>query len=212
MAVHHLNQAYALSKTDIGTMKALYDKWAATYDSDLAEADQDYVGPAIAAQYVLKTLNTPSIADTLEILDAGCGTGLVGAHLGRLGARKIDGVDLSPGMLDVARATGAYRDLTPVDLSKRLPNGDDSYDLLVCVGTLTQGHVGPEALVEFTRVVKKSGFVIATVLEEIWQPQGYEAEVKDLAAQGKVKVVSSQLEDYRRGAGVQARMVVLEVL
>lgn len=212
MAAQHLDRAYALSKTDIGDMRKLYDEWAATYDSDLAKEDQDYVGPAIAAQYALKSLGTPSIPDTLDILDAGCGTGLVGVHLARLGARKIDGIDLSPGMLDMARKSGAYRDLTPVDLSQRLPHGDASYGLLICVGTLTQGHVGPEALDEFVRVVKKGGFVIATVLDSIWSTQGYDVAVQQLAADGKVKVISTQLEDYRRGAGMRAQMIVLQVL
>ena len=55
-------------------------------------------------------------------------------------------------MLERARATGAYRSLEPADLTRPLPTPADAYDAVVCVGTLTHGHVGPEALAEFVRI------------------------------------------------------------
>merc|ERR1712169_121999 len=89
--------------TNVNETKALYDEWAASYDKEMAKEDQDYVGPVLAAAHVLKHLGTPSIQADIEILDAGCGTGLAGIALAQLGAQKVDGVDLSPGMLDIAR-------------------------------------------------------------------------------------------------------------
>lgn len=213
----HLNRVYALSSSDIEEMRSIYDEWAATYNDDLAESSQDYVGPGIAAGYVAKTLaqsefKGPKIDDqSLVILDAGCGTGLVGVHLAQLGAKNIDGIDLSPGMLDVARRTGAYRNLDTADLSKQLKNNNGDVDVVVCVGTLTQGHVGPQALDEFVRITKNGGVIVATVLDAIWAKEGYEAKVDELAAAGKVKTLHIGLEDYRRGAGVRARMIVLQV-
>ena len=205
-----LARAYALSNTT--QTRELYDDWAKSYDSDMAETSQDYVGPAIATAHVLSSLNVPAIPPNVEILDAGCGTGLVGIHLAKVGATAIDGIDLSQGMLDVARKTGAYRDLATADLSGpiQFPNG--KYGVVVCVGTLTQGHVGPEAFDELVRVTQHGGFVVATVLDAIWQPEGYEGKVNALQKEGKVKLVSAEIEDYRRGAGVRARMVVLAVL
>ena len=213
----HLQRVYALKSSDIDEMRSIYDEWASTYDSDLAESSQDYVGPGIAASYVAKTLaessfKGPKIDDSsLVILDAGCGTGLVGIHLAKLGAKNVDGIDLSPGMLDVARRTGSYRNLDTADLSKPLPNKNGEIDVITCVGTLTQGHVGPQAIDEFVRVVKHGGVIVATVLDAIWAKEGYEAKVNELAAAGKIQILHVGLEEYRRGAGVQARMIVLQV-
>jgi len=205
-----LARAYALNQVD--DTRSLYDEWAKTYDQDMAEMSQDYVGPAIATAHVLECLGTETIGLGVEMLDAGCGTGLVGVHLAKAGAKKVDGIDLSAGMLDIARKSGAYRNLDTCDLSKPMDQKNGLYDVVVCVGTLTQGHVGPNALVEFVRITKPNGFIVATVLDYIWQSGGYETKVQSLVAEGRVKLLSAEIEDYRRGAGVRARMVVLEVL
>ena len=193
-------------------LKAIYDDWATTYDKELAEVGQDYVGPAVASAYVLKTQGGDRLDENLKILDAGCGTGLAGVELAKLGARNIDGVDLSPGMLDVAKSTGAYKSLEPVDLSVPLARENGSYDIVICVGTLTEGHVGPDALDEFIRVLRSGGYVVATILETIWESVGFEKRVKELVSSGKAKFLSADLEDYRRGVGVQARVLVLQAV
>src|SRR5690606_32675506 len=118
-------------------------------DEELAEAGQDYVAPRLAAAFVLKSLGLDRLRDDITVLDAGCGTGLVGVELAKVGARKLDGVDLSPGMIAKAKATRAYRSLEAVDLSKKLDREAGTYSVVVCVGTMTQGHLGPEALDEF---------------------------------------------------------------
>lgn len=189
----------------------LYDDWATTYDEDMLNASQDYVAPALAAQTVLASLGTATIARDVAILDAGCGTGLVGVHLAKLGAGPVDGVDLSAGMLEVARKTGAYGELHVADLSKPLEVADGKYDVVTCVGTLTQGHVGPGVLREFVRVVRKGGLVVATVRETVWKEQGFDEEVKRLVADGQVQLMGAELEEYRRGAAAKAYMVRLKV-
>jgi ubiquinone/menaquinone biosynthesis C-methylase UbiE len=115
-------------------------------------------------------------------------------------------------MLKEAAKTGLYRDLQPADLSRAIAYNDNKYDVVVCVGTFTQAHVGPVALDEFVRVTKPGGYIVATVLGSIYESGGYEAKIESLVNQGKVKLVSADMEDYRRGVGVRARMVVLNVL
>lgn len=204
-----LARAYAL--TDVSDTRSLYDEWASTYDQEMAEASQDYVGPALASAYALKCLGPDGLASS-RILDAGCGTGLVGVHLAKLGAKNIDGIDLSPGMLDIARKAGVYDSLDVADLTRPIARKDGEYRAVVCIGTFTQGHVGPAALDELVRIVDKGGYVIATVLGSIWTSGGYEKKIAALAEGARAKVLSAELGDYRRGAGVQAYMVVLRVL
>lgn len=189
--------------------QAAYDDWAENYDNDMLGESEDYVAPKIAGDYVKRYLGSRPI-EHVRILDAGCGTGLVGASLARKGAKHIDGIDLSPGMLQVAERSGAYETLSVANLSQHLDIPDRTYDVVVCVGTMTQGHVGPEAFDEFARIVKPGGFIISTVRDTFWKMNGYEDKVKSLDKAGKLKLVSAELEDYRRGAGVQAVMVVLQ--
>jgi predicted TPR repeat methyltransferase len=200
----YLRRAYTL--VDADAARVLYDEWASTYDAELTGAAQGYVGPELAARTVVAEAGVDG-----EILDAGCGTGLVGIALAAAGAKDIDGVDLSPGMLARAKATGVYRRLAPADLSRALPSPADSYDVVVCVGTLTHGHVGPGAFGEFVRLTRPGGTIVATVLDDIWDSGGYRAEVDRLSQMAMVQVVSTELVDYRRAADVGARMVVLKV-
>lgn len=186
--------------------RALYDEWAASYNDEVMGSSTLYVGPKLTAEAVLAAngnINGP-------ILDAGCGTGLCGVALAKIGAKVIDGIDYSPGMLKVANKTGAYRNLVEVDMSKptTLPNA--TYDVVTCVGTFTTGHVGPDpAIGELVRVLKQGGVLAATVLDNIWEPQGYAAEVNRLKEAGLIEVLSTEIVDYRKAEEAMARMVVL---
>ncbi|KAK5948690.1 hypothetical protein OHC33_010293 [Knufia fluminis] len=199
----YLARAYAT--TSLSSTRALYDEWATKYDSDLPATE--YQAPTLAADAIASIIG--SSLPTSTILDAGCGTGLVGALLAERGAKTIDGVDLSPGMLDVARKTGAYTELNECDLSQPMTQSDESYDMIVCVGTLTRAHVGPEVLSEFVRVVKKGGLMVATVLGDIWVSGGYKARVDELREGGRVDVLSCETIGYRVKAGLGAKLVVM---
>lgn len=54
----------------------------------------------------------------IEILDMGCGTGLVGEELKKLGYTKIVGIDASKGMLDTAAKKQAYDELSELFLGQ----------------------------------------------------------------------------------------------
>jgi ubiquinone/menaquinone biosynthesis C-methylase UbiE len=126
---------------------------------------------------------------------------------------KIDGIDLGTGMLDVTQRTGVYRSLETADLLKPLTSiQDQRYDVVICVGVLTQGHVRPGVLAEFQRVVKRGGFIIATVKEDIWESGGYEKAIEGLERGGKVLVVSTKTEDSLRGASVRAKLLLYDSL
>lgn len=157
-------------------LEALYAVWAETYDADLQTGGHNYVAPTLVADTVLGLGEHHKKG---AVLDAGCGTGLVGTALAAAGvATTIDGLDLSHHMLRVAEKTGAYENVIQADLTKEIARPDESYELVTCAGTFTHGHVGPiPALREFVRVVKVDGHVVVTVLDELWSPGGFEAEV-----------------------------------
>ncbi|KAI9371758.1 S-adenosyl-L-methionine-dependent methyltransferase [Aspergillus egyptiacus] len=189
---------------------AIYDKWAATYNHEVGNEAQNYVAPVLVAQAALASAEDPA---KCVILDAGCGTGLVGQALALAGAKVIDGLDLSPAMLKVAKQTGVYRNLAQADLTRRIDTADETYDMVTCVGTFTLGHVGPRpALSEFVRITRRHGIVAASILEEIWVSGGFKAEVERLEAEGRVTVVTQELIDYVKGHGDRAVLVILQKL
>jgi predicted TPR repeat methyltransferase len=79
----------------------IYAEWSATYDADLTAAG--YESPRRVAE-AIRQFSTP---DT-TILDFGCGTGLSGQALQAVGFKHVDGVEISPEMLALAKQRDAY--------------------------------------------------------------------------------------------------------
>jgi predicted TPR repeat methyltransferase len=69
-------------------------------------------------------------SQALDILDLGCGTGLMGARLRPL-ARTLTGVDLSRQMLEIARRRQIYDNLARGELIEFLQTQDKKFDLVV---------------------------------------------------------------------------------
>ncbi len=149
-----LDAAYAVESPDDN--RKLYARWADTYESDFI-AGSDYVyHHQVAAIFVdgFADLGSP-------VLDVGCGTGIVGEQLRALGVEIIDGIDISPEMLAVARAkvggsdpvqVPVYRNLIEADLTGQIGIDSNRYAGVVSAGTFTHGHLGPDALGELLRV------------------------------------------------------------
>lgn len=194
-----LKRAYNLSSK--AEAESLYDDWAGTYDTDTT-GGMGYVAPQHAAER-LAALVPPDAT----VLDAGCGTGLAGGELAARGFTAIDGIDLSQGMLDRAREKGSYRALIKADLTEPLPFEDDEYDATICVGTLTEGHVGPEALDELLRVTRDH--LVLTVLGRVWESLGYHTYIEGLAASGHTRLVEADEQPYHLTEGITCRRVVL---
>ncbi|MEV0050693.1 class I SAM-dependent methyltransferase [Saccharopolyspora shandongensis] len=197
-----LQRAYDLKSKE--EAEAVYDEWAAEYDADMVQG-MDYVAPANAANRLVHLAGDPG-----PVLDAGCGTGLVGAELAQRSVAVIDGIDLSQGMLEKARARGVYRDLAKADLTRRLDIPDDTYGAAICVGTITDGHVGPEVLNELVRVVRPGGLVVATVAH-VWESRKVGEHINDLATDGRIRLREADEWESVRGEDVRCRIPVLEV-
>lgn len=201
----------ARATTNVQGCISIYDQWAATYNDVVGDKAQEYVAPTLATQAAIEFSLSTGGPTNKVILDAGCGTGLVGQALAVSGVKAIDGLDLSAPMLDVARKTGVYRDLDQADMTQPIKKGHNVYDIVLCVGTLTQGHVGPEpALRELVRVAKTNGIVVATILQEVWISGGFKAEVQKLQAEGQATVVSDDPIDYFKGHGDKAVLLILQ--
>ncbi|MER9618770.1 class I SAM-dependent methyltransferase [Mesorhizobium sp. M0207] len=197
---------------DAGRLKHFYRGWASSYDLDV---DRDgYCGPTIVAELAgaVQTAYLASDRAAIAILDAGCGTGLVGVQLKRLGFRLLDGFDLSEEMAEKARKTGVYRHVQgDVDLNGPLSDySSATYDVTVCCGVFTLGHVRPDALRELARVTRPNGFVIASTRKSYGETASFEDEVRRLQDAG-VLVPAQRLNDGRYVAEEDAHYWVFQV-
>jgi predicted TPR repeat methyltransferase len=112
-------------------VRAMFDDMADDFDHKLAGLS--YRAPGLVEALLERELDPRR--DRLDILDAGCGTGLCGRFL-RPRAARLVGVDLSPRMLDKARSRGLYDALVAAELTDWLQRNPGCCELLVCADTL----------------------------------------------------------------------------
>jgi SAM-dependent methyltransferase len=85
-----------------------YGVWSSSYE-DTIKKDMDL--------WLLDRIATVRWAEVRRAADLGCGTGRTGEWLRAHGVGEVDGVDLTPEMLERARARGVFRRLAVADVS-----------------------------------------------------------------------------------------------
>jgi len=178
-----LRRAYGLSSDEAS--QALYRDWAKTYDKTMLEGLQ-YQSPRLIAARLEDLMPEWGRA----VLDIGCGTGLAGRELAARGFTVIDGIDISPEMMAVAREQGGYGDLIRADLNARLPLADGAYQGAICCGTFTSGHVRAHCLDEIARVLAAGAPFAFTVKLEVWESFGFKDKLAQLQAAGVLAILA----------------------
>ena len=188
--------AKARSIASVEENQALYREWATTYVRDVFETlgftGSDRIADLLAS-YVPRR--------STEVVDLGCGTGAVGVRLAALGFVRIDGVDLSPEMLDTARAKGVYRSLTTMDLTKKV-TPTHRYGAAVSAGTFTSGHVGPIAIAEVAKLLTPGAVVAWVIASSVW------ASFEPALADSGIEIVHRSVEAIRTIGPPEAVMLV----
>jgi len=125
MLLAHLGRRDAPDQTPQAQLQKIYDVRAQFWDQER------YFGHALVAG----ALKAHAPQAKLKILDIGCGTGLAGALVRPL-AGRLDGVDLSPAMLEKARGKRVYDGLYQADILSFLSEHKDGYDAILGAATL----------------------------------------------------------------------------
>jgi predicted TPR repeat methyltransferase/Flp pilus assembly protein TadD len=100
----------------------------------------------------------------VRILDLGCGTGLGGDQFKDWTLRgRLDGVDFSAGMLELARKRGIYTNLMQADLDEVLTQPGESYDLIIASDTLVYLGDLETLFARSHRRLQVGGFFLFTV-------------------------------------------------
>jgi len=184
---------YAITEqTPSSEIKAAYDAWADAYDDDLV-AQNGYAMPERAADALARHVSEPDAS----IIDVGCGTGLSGVAARKRGFTRLDGCDLSPGMLAHAEAVSVYGRLFEANLLEPPIDCDDAtYDAALVCGVFSAGHLNPEAVQEILRLVKPGGAIVLTVNDHYEDDGKLGHKLEALAAAGIVTRLSSEYGDH----------------
>jgi len=126
-----LGDAAPPSRVPDRCVEQLYARFAPFYDRNMSE-ELDYRAPALLKDAV-ETVS--DCGRELEVLDLGCGTGLSGQALRSL-ARRLTGVDLSPAMIDRARARTVYDVLAVAEITAFLRETDTPFELIAACDSL----------------------------------------------------------------------------
>jgi len=184
-----------------------YQNWTDNnrYNKDMV--NWDYTAP----KETVSILRKYAFNKNFKILDAGCGTGLVGIELKKYGYSNIEGVDFSQSMLNLV-PQGIYKKIEKIDLNKPLKFKDNMYDVLMCVGTFTYGHVKPKALDELIRITKNKGLICFTINEGIYEEYGFDKKIKELSDSKSWNVKEFFKSDYITTKDVEAWLCLAEII
>ena len=166
-------------------VKAFYQDWAKNYNIDTSSSD--YTGPVISSNLLQQHQSDTSI----RLLDAGCGTGLVGIELVTLGYMEVDGFDLSGSMAQLAIDSGAYQQvLGEIDMMRAAEHyATATYDAVLSIGVFTLGHVPPEALEVLLQLAKVGGVLVISTRTHYYDDSNYQQVVDRLLSNGQIEIL-----------------------
>ncbi|XP_048583525.1 methyltransferase-like protein 27 [Nematostella vectensis] len=194
-------------------VKKVYDDWALDYEKDIAIRGFD--SHHTYARILDSTLATlfPGNHQSLHILDAGAGTGLMGVSFKRLGYTIIDALDFSQEMLNCAKEKNVYRRLicAPIGEGKHSDISQDNYDVLICTGTLSSPNVRASGLDELIHYVKPGGVICFTLHLHLYdnRESEYRKRIDELEREGKWSLYSKHVTDYNKYIPARAKCYLL---
>jgi predicted TPR repeat methyltransferase len=197
--------------TDSAEVMQQYDEMAPTYDETLLN-DWGYQAPAVAAALLARFVDLKS-----TILDVGCGTGLSGRELKRVGFETVRGVDISTPSLENAAQKAVYESLVRTDLLKPLPFANNSFDGAVCVGVLS--YISGDGLFrEMCRVVRPGGALVLSHRTDLVVERKFGQLLASLEAEGLWSALQTSGNlpylpghpDF--GTGIEVQFFTLKVL
>jgi predicted TPR repeat methyltransferase len=155
--------AEALSAMPPAYVRTLFDQYAPRFDRALID-DLGYRGPSVLFKAVLAArhaVHKPAFFK--RAIDLGCGTGLAASAF----AKEVDhfiGIDLSPGMIEKAKATGLYAELEVNDMLEALrARGGACADLVLAADAMVYVADLVPVLTEIRRVLAADGLLAFTL-------------------------------------------------
>lgn len=193
----------APARADDAYVRQVFDSFADSFDEQLLHS-LDYRAPQVLIASMAALLAPPEGA--LDVLDAGCGTGLCGPLI-RPYARHLHGVDLSGKMVDKARARGGYDALDVAELTAFLRDRPARWDVVLSADTLVYFGDLREVLAA-AHAALRSGGMLAFTLEALDSDE----DLAELSPSGRYQHSQRHVQRGLREAGFADVMIVSESL
>ncbi|RDV03682.1 methyltransferase domain-containing protein [Undibacter mobilis] len=191
----------------IGYIQSLFDGYAPKFETSLT-GHLNYRGPKLLLD-ALTRAGAPEMCDA--VLDLGCGTGLAG-DLFRPLCGRLTGVDLSGGMLAVARTKGVYDDLVEAEVMTYLRGAvSGSFDLVLAADVFIYFHELMQIGAPTARVLRPGGYLAFSVethdgdgviLRDTLRYAHSEAHVRAAVASGGLELLICERASTRTEKGV----------
>ncbi len=182
---------------------AYYTEWAKTYDRELAE--NGYRSPERCAQALARYVQADA-----RILDVGCGTGLSGRALANAGFTNISGRDVNAAMLEVAHASGSYREVTVSDPADPFPFKPGTYAAVAAIGVIGIGAAPASLLGEAVDALEAGGHLVFSYNDHALADPVFVAALDEALSSGRVEQVFSEHGPHIEALGTTSTVFVLQ--
>lgn len=193
----------APARADDAYVKQIFDSFAESFDEQLLN-NLAYRAPQVLMDFLSKKLGPPE--HRLEVLDAGCGTGLCGP-LVKPYSRRLTGVDLSGGMVEKARARGEYDALEVAELTAYLQAHPDEWEVILSADTLVYFGDLAEVLQAAHQSLRPSGWLGFTL-----EALADDSERTELSPSGRYQHTKSYVEHLLASRGFDEITIAPETL
>ena len=178
--------------------QVIYSKYAKQYDQLMDCDAEQYKGYLIIANKMAALF-----PKDLRVLDFGCGTGLLGESLAKLGFTNVDGADANEESCEVARSKkDIFENVYVSRGTDGLDENNGLYDIICSSGTffLTSSHPGTECFKPLLKFLKPGGALMILTKETYLSYDYVDWEaVRSLERFGLIKSVETDLvPGYRK--------------
>lgn len=144
----------------------IYNNWADSYDNYVKS--KKYTGPKELVDKLYNIIMSNKIENykKINILDFGCGTGLIGEEIKRrMMIVSLDGIDISEHMIIKCLNKNCYNKIFNIDISKDSLKKEylNKYDYIISSGVFLEGHVDFSFISILLNYIKKSGLLLITI-------------------------------------------------
>ena len=180
-----------------------FDSFASSFESKLASLS--YRAPSLIAAMLEDSGLEPS--HCLDVLDAGCGTGLCGPIVAPF-ARRLVGVDLSEGMLAHANDKNVYHALMKAELTEFLRDNGEAFDLIVSADTLVYFGDLKGAIAAFAYALRPNGLFVFTLEHAVRDSDGVDYR---LERHGRYSHARANVEQLLAFSGLRSKIIQAEL-
>lgn len=185
-------------------VETLYKNWAETYDQEIKK--NLYSTPNRIASILAQTESNKGI----KVLDYGCGTGLSGLALKKVGFRNLVGIDPSDEMLQKAEEKKIYKSLINLNLDNPIPIKKGEYSIIIGSGLIGPGAASIELFDTIMSLLNTGGSFLFSLNDKALSIPCYPKKLNNYIQEKKGKIVFKEYGPHLPGIDLKAMIYLLE--